>query len=281
MHELSAIFSEKESIELAQILFLSVAGIDKKDFSLDPDRPVNEMLVTELWEKLAELMMHKPVQYVTGQANFFGLELAVNPSVLIPRPETEELVKWILEDNRNKQDMKVMDIGTGSGCIILALGQHMKSPDLMAIEVSRDAISVATGNSTRLGIPVSFMKADILDENQWEKFGHYGIIVSNPPYVRESEKRFMQPNVLNYEPPGALFVPEDNPLVFYRAIAKFARVKLSEMGMLYLEINENLGEEMVQLLEEEGFSDIILRKDINGKDRMLRCSFQFLNHIGT
>jgi release factor glutamine methyltransferase len=278
IRDLSAIFPEKESENLVYYLLDAVAGIERKDISLDPDRPVGEELNDLLQIKLSELKEHKPVQYVTGKAYFYGLGLEVNPSVLIPRPETEELVKWVVDDHQDDRGLKVLDIGTGSGCIILALGQFLNNPRLTAIDISEDALETASHNAERLGIPVGFRSFDILDEAEWENLGTFDVVVSNPPYVRESEKLQMQPNVLNYEPPGALFVPDDDPLIFYRAIARIAKSRLIEGGELYLEINENLGEEVIQLLEDEGFTGIFLKKDMQGKDRMVRCRLPFINH---
>ena len=271
IRELSKIYPEEESMNMANWLLHSVAGIEKKDIILDPDSLVNDTIEAELFEKLGELMAHKPIQYVTGTAYFHDLELEVNPSVLIPRPETEELVKWAAEDHKDGARLKVLDIGTGSGCIIIALGKFLKDPDLSAIDISEDALRMASRNAGKYGIKIDFKRADILDESSWQELQTFDIIISNPPYVRESEKRGMKANVLYYEPAAALFVTDDDPLIFYRAIAKFSRQHLSKNGMLYLEINENLGKEVRLLLKDEGFSEIILRKDMQGKDRIVRC----------
>jgi release factor glutamine methyltransferase len=269
--DLGGIYPEKECLNLVHWLFLSVAGIEKKEFSLDPGRIIEDEIKGELLERLAELIAHKPIQYITGTAYFHDLELAVNPSVLIPRPETEELVKWVADDNTEIAGLKVLDIGTGSGCIILALGKLLKNPHLTAVDISEKAIETALGNASKYDIRVDFKIAHILEENEWNKLMIYDLIISNPPYVRESEKSMMQANVLDYEPSVALFVPDDDPMLFYRAIARFSKRHLSENGKLYLEINENLGNEVVSLLNDEGFSEIILRKDMQGKDRMISC----------
>jgi len=271
IRELSVIFPEKESESLVHFLLFSVAGIERKDISLDPERPIGEELNALLQDKLAELKEHKPVQYVTGKAYFYGLEMEVNPAVLIPRPETEELVKWVADDHKDDRGLKVLDIGTGSGCIILALGRLLNKPELTAIDISREALVMASVNAEKYAIRLDFRNVDILDENKWDQMESYDLIVSNPPYVRESEKSQMQPNVLNYEPHRALFVPDDDPLIFYRAIARFAQSRLTEGGELYLEINENLGNNVTRLLESEGFTEITLKKDLQVKDRMIRC----------
>ena len=271
IQKLSGIYPEKECVSLVNWLFFSVAGIDKKDFSLDPGSLDEAKIKNELLEKLEELMLYKPIQYVTGTAYFYDLELDVNPSVLIPRPETEELVKWVYDDFKNQKDLRILDIGTGSGCIILALGSMLKQTHLTAIDISETAIKTASGNADKYLIDIGFKKINMLEEKEWDEMGTFDLIVSNPPYVRESEKSLMKPNVLEYEPPEALFVTDEDPLLFYRAIARFSRLKLSQNGKLYLEINENLGNETVLLLKSEGFTDIILKKDIAGKDRMVKC----------
>ena len=272
--ELSKIYSEEESMNMANWLLHSVAGIEKKDIILDPDSLVNDTIEAELFEKLGELMAHKPIQYVTGTAYFHDLELEVNPSVLIPRPETEELVQWVADDQRGKTGLKILDIGTGSGCIILVLGKLLNDPDLTAVDISDGALQTGLRNAAKHGINASFKRVDILAKQEWNELGTYDLIVSNPPYVRESEKSGMQANVLHYEPAAALFVPDSDPLLFYRAIAKFSRQHLSKNGMLYLEINENLGKEVRLLLKDEGFSEIILRKDMQGKNRIVRCKWK-------
>lgn len=283
LNELNYIYPELESLNLVNWLFLSVAGIEKKEINLDPGRLVDGKTREELLEKLSELKAHKPIQYVTEMAYFYDLELEVNPSVLIPRPETEELVKWVSEENNERPGLRVLDIGTGSGCLILALGKLLKDPELTAIDISGDALHMAKKNAAKYRTMVSFNKTDILEEEKWNELGNFDLIVSNPPYVRESEKIGMRANVLDYEPSIALFVPDNDPLLFYRAIARFSKKHLSEKGRLYLEINESLGNEMIRLLKDEGFSEIILKKDMQGKDRMVRCISQIKHnrHIRT
>jgi release factor glutamine methyltransferase len=278
VRELSGIYPKNESIAIARALVLSVTGFDAKDIVLDPDIEVDEALLTTISNKMNELMAHKPLPYVIGQASFYGLELEVDSSVLIPRPETEELVKWISVDQKSNSGLRVLDIGTGSGCIILALGKLLVDPQLTAIDISDTALRVASGNAAKYSIPVKFLRKDILNEKQWDSSGKFDLIVSNPPYVRESEKVLIRPNVLDYEPHKALFVPDDDPLVFYRAIAGFCKRNLNENGSLYLEINENLGEEVVWLLTDLGFIAIVLKKDIQGKDRMVAAKIEKSPH---
>ena len=273
IRELSKIYPENECYNMVNMLFSSVAGIERNDISLNPDRLVEEAIRNALLGKLDELMDYKPIQYVIGKTFFYDFELEVNPSVLIPRPETEELVKWAADDFKTFPEMKVLDIGTGSGCIILALGRLLDRPALTGIDISGEAMTTASRNALENGIRVDFRMIDILNEGEWDRLGNYDIIISNPPYITESEKSRMRQNVLGFEPPVALFVPDNDPLLFYRAIAGFARLKLSGNGKVYVEINENFGEETVGILKNEGFTDVTLKKDIQGKNRMVRCGF--------
>lgn len=270
LRELNKIYPEKESLNLVNWLFHSVAGIEKSDINLYPGKLIEDKIAEKLLEKLSELKAYKPIQYVTGTAYFHDFELEVNPSVLIPRPETEELVQLVADNNKEVPALKVLDIGTGSGCIILALGRLLKNPVLTAVDISKEALGTAKKNADKYKVDVDFKKVNILEENERNELGTFDIIVSNPPYVRESEKSGMMPNVLDYEPYQALFVPDLDPLLFYRAIARFSREHLHVNGKLYLEINENFGKEIRILLEDEGFSDILIRKDMRGKDRIVR-----------
>jgi len=273
IRELRDRFSERESISMADYLLHAVAGIETSHRILDPDRLIDDNTKSTLLGMLDELMNNKPVQYVAGKAYFHGLELSVNESVLVPRPETEELVAWIAGEHRGVKGLKVLDIGTGSGCIILALGTLLDEPVLSAVDFSPFALKTASGNGDRLGIRVKFKVSDILDRECWPDFQKFDVIVSNPPYVRESEKSLMQSNVLDYEPAVALFIPDNDPMRFYRAIASFAWDHLEPGGKVYVEINENLSIETMAAFREAGFTDLIMKKDIRGKDRMIRACF--------
>ncbi|MEM7486978.1 MAG: HemK/PrmC family methyltransferase [Bacteroidota bacterium] len=259
-----------------------------------------------LFEALAQLKLEKPLQYILGAAHFMDLELKVNEHVLIPRPETEELAEWIISDCQvehsrdlrklddiqdaersrsvistsfndhnsapfNEQRRKILDIGTGSGCIAIALAKKVPNAKVFAIDVSEKALEVAKRNAVLNEAEVTFIKADILNfQLELELELEFDIIVSNPPYVRELEKAEIRKNVKDYEPDLALFVPDEDALLFYRAIVKFAANHLSKVGKVYLEINQYLGEETKLLLEAHNFSEIELRKDIFGNDRMLK-----------
>lgn len=277
IQELNRIYPENESRTIAEILISKLSGIDRIDLLIDPERVLDDDLEATLGNKLAELMASKPLQYVTGRAYFYDFEIEVNPSVLIPRPETEELVRWVLNDFRDDPGLKILDIGTGSGCIIIALGRHLKKSSLTAVDSSPGAIITATRNAASLGVEVNFIEADLFDAKNIEKMGKFDLIVSNPPYVMQRERAGMHPNVLNFEPHSALFVPDDDPLVFYRAISKIARQNLTSGGKLYLEFNESLGLATANIFKEAGFDEVSLKSDMQGKERFLRCRLTGVN----
>ena len=220
---------------------------------------------------MSELKKEKPIQYLLGETEFNGLKFKVNENVLIPRPETEELVELIChcEERSNLKAVKILDIGTGSGCIAISLARNMLNADVFAIDVSAEALKVAKQNAEQNQVSVTFLEKDILQaEDLLEQFD---VIVSNPPYVRNLEKQEIKNNVLENEPHLALFVDDFDALIFYRKIALLATKNLNNGGQLFFEINQYLGKEMIQLLNELSFSDIELRKDIYGNDRMTRA----------
>lgn len=222
-------------------------------------------------EAINRLQNYEPIQYVLGETEFYGLKFKVNKSVLIPRPETEELVDWIVKDHKNKA-FKILDIGTGSGCIPIALAKHLPQASVFALDVSKEALQLAKQNADANKATVNYIEADILTINPKKFFAEYGkfdIIVSNPPYVRSSEKVLMKENVVNYEPHLALFVEDDDPLIFYKQIVAVSEQLLKPEGTLYFEINEGLGAETVKVMEPD-FNNIELRKDMLGKDRMIK-----------
>jgi release factor glutamine methyltransferase len=268
---LSVLYPGNEAKSVIDILLSRTAGMSSRDIAIDPDLTVEEDVAKVILDKLDELLTFKPVQYVTGFTSFYGIDLVVNSSVLIPRPETEELVKWILDENHHKEGIKILDIGTGSGCIIIALGKNLKGASLSAYDISGSALETAKANAEMNKAKVDFHLVDILRETPEAGSKDIDIIVSNPPYVMESEKGLMNRNVLDFEPARALFVPDEDPLLFYRAIAGFARKCLKKEGILYLEINENSGDELRALLMDQGFTDVILRRDMQGKNRMISC----------
>jgi release factor glutamine methyltransferase len=227
--------------------------------------PDQRQQIDPIIERLKE---HEPIQYILGETEFFGLPLRVNENVLIPRPETEELVELILKEN-DKTGLCVLDIGTGSGAIAISLAKHMKNTDTSAWDISHKALDVAALNSEANSVPVSFKQVDVLSDYPQDK--KFDIIVSNPPYVLENEKESMEQNVLDYEPHVALFVPDNNPLLFYKRIADIAKELLNTEGKLYFEINQSKGKEVADMLNKKGFTDIVLFQDLSKKDRMVRA----------
>ena len=235
-----------------------------------------------LFEALSQLKQERPLHYILGEAHFMDLELKVNESVLIPRPETEELVQWILDDldaersrsvistPLNDRSLQILDIGTGSGCIAIALAKHIPNAKVYALDISGEALQVAKENAKHNQVDITFLQQDILTPELALEL-KFDIIVSNPPYVRELERKEIKNNVKKHEPETALFVPNEDPLLFYRAIAKFSATNSNRNGNLYLEINQYLGEETKALLKAHNFSEIELRKDLFGNDRMLKA----------
>lgn len=247
-----------------------VLGCSRADTVLKYPEEIEEKTLAAILGILDKLRQDMPFQYITGAANFCGFPIMVNPSVLIPRPETEELTGWIIKENRNR-DITILDIGTGSGCIAIALKKNISSGAVFALDISENALTVAGENAKQNNVEINFRQYDILKNNNENTFPLFDIIVSNPPYVKESEKASIKKNVLCYEPSEALFVDDANPLIYYSAVADFSLKKLKPSGALYFEINENCGEPLSALLKEKGFSGIIIKKDINNKNRMLKC----------
>jgi release factor glutamine methyltransferase len=267
--ELNGIYPETEVKAFTRLILEHVCGLDYTAQILMRESSVNprcKRLISEIVNRLTDF---EPIQYILGETEFFGLKLKVNPAVLIPRPETEELLHWISETNM-QPDSFVIDIGTGSGCIALGLKKLFSESRVAAVDYSKESLETARGNAALNNLNVNFFQADILN---WENYHweNYRLIVSNPPYVRESEKAAMFPNVLKYEPEKALYVSDSDPLLFYRRIAEFGQKFLEENGWLFFEINENLGKETQHLLESLGFREFVIKKDLFGKERMLSC----------
>lgn len=244
-------------------------NISKIDVVLNPNLTIE--LADELFFKsaISELKQEKPIQYILGETEFYGLTFKVNEFTLIPRPETEELVDWIVKDNLKKDHISVLDIGTGSGCIPISLAKNLKDADITTMDVSEQAIEMATKNASMHNVVVDFKHNDILKHTNTPV--KYDVIVSNPPYVRNLEKQEIKKNVLAYEPHLALFVADDDALIFYRKIAEFAMSNLKDSGTLYFEINQYLGKESVELVKCIGFKNVELRQDLSGNDRMLKA----------
>lgn len=260
---------EHERNMLASMILQRITGLSKTEIAIQPDFRVNESDIVWLKNALEDLNDHCPVQYVVGYEEFYGLKFNVNKHVLIPRPETEELVKWVLDDHAiSKAPLSVIDFGTGSGCIAVSLKHNRPDWSVSGLDKSEEALKVAQSNALRHGVEVDFVENDLLDFKPISR--KFDLVVSNPPYIRNSEKKLMHENVLRYEPDMALFVKDDDPLIFYRAIAEISKTLLNEKGCIYFEINEAFGNETVQMLKDYGYQDVELREDLFGKPRMVK-----------
>ena len=240
------------------------------EVSMSQDTMVSETNIARFEKVLLRLKAQEPIQYILGTTEFYGLTFKVNEHTLIPRPETEELVDWVLS-NLHDQDsvLDILDIGTGSGCIAISLAKNIPTARVSGLDISEKALEVAQENAVKNQVLVSFCKKDILETTALKN--RYNVMVSNPPYVRQLEKKAMNANVLDYEPGVALFVPNEDPLLFYRKIAQLAIVSLQTKGWLYFEINEYLSKEMDVLLKEIGFANIEIKKDFREVPRMIKC----------
>lgn len=282
LHELSPLYDEMEIESFFYIILESFHNKKRIDLALNPEMEMDALQLLRWESTLAELKKEKPIQYILGETEFYGLPFLVNKNTLIPRPETEELVELILNENiqHPASNIQLLDIGTGSGCIAVSLAKNLPNAQVSAIDVSEKALATAQKNAKINKVNVTFIQADILKVDDLENLStsnsqlptKYDVIVSNPPYVRNLEKAEIKPNVLEYEPHLALFVEDNDALLFYRKIAELAKKNLKENGKLYFEINQYLGKETVELLEDLGFMNIELKKDIYGNDRMIFCS---------
>jgi len=272
--ELEPLYDSNEAKALFSIAAEQVLALSSTKLTLQKDIDISFINMQKLLSILNDLQIGKPIQHILEEAHFYGAVFKVNEQVLIPRPETEELVDWIISDNslqfsvNTNHKISILDIGTGSGCIPITLKKHLPKAEVSTLDVSANAIAVAKENAELINVKIKFVEADILTFKSEEKFD---VIVSNPPYITDLEKADMHDNVLLHEPHLALFVRDENPLIFYKAIADFARTNLKPNGQLYFEINEYLGNETVEMLAAKGFIDIELRQDMQGKDRMLRA----------
>ena len=270
--ELQPFYPQEEINSFFYQLVEHYLGVNRFILVLDPDYRVSTQEEQPLFEALSQLKREYPIQYILGEAPFMDLVFRVNEQVLIPRPETEELVRWILDDGPAMAGSPaILDIGTGSGCIAVSLAHYWPAAQVTALEISAAALETAKENARLHSVGISFVHADIMAD--LDTGSHWDIIVSNPPYVRHSEKAAMGNNVKKYEPATALFVPDESPLVFYEQIARFAAGNLKAGGTLYLEINQYLATETVNLLQSHNFFEIELRQDMFGNDRMLRAKW--------
>ena len=270
---LAALYPEPEAEAIASLVFQHLLGLDGLPFRMAAREEVAPEVLAQLPALQARLLTHEPVQYVLGTAHFAGMELEVTPATLIPRPETEELVQLIEREQAGRPGRRVLDVGTGSGCLALALARALPGPKVMAVDISVEALAVARRNAAKWAPAVAFQQVDILRELPTGLVpGTLDVLVSNPPYVRESERANMRENVLAWEPATALFVPDDNPLLFYRRLAEIGAQLLAADGVAYLEINEALGAETAALFTAQGFGEVQVVADMFGKPRMVRAA---------
>lgn len=259
-------FSRREIISFAYLSIERILGFSKSDCILNSNYILSDEDISSFEKIIVEIKKNIPIQYILGETHFYNLKFNVNSSTLIPRPETEELVRYILSHNFSS----VLDIGTGSGCIAISIAKNSNA-NIYAIDNSKEALEIAKSNAILNSVDVNFMFNDVFDFSDTKK---YDLIVSNPPYVLNSEKIYMHQNVIDYEPHNALFVEDSNPLIFYEKIALIASKNLNNNGLLFFEINEKFGDQIIDLLLKLNFVDIELKKDINGRDRIIKSVFK-------
>ena len=271
LNKLSIIYDKSEASQITDWAMEYLTGSKKAERMLYKNAAITDKEEYLLQQYIERLMQQEPVQYVLNEAWFSGLKFYVDKNVLIPRPETEELVEWIISNRKfPDSDLKILDIGTGSGCIPISLKRKIQKSAIWACDISAAALEVAKRNATALGAEVNFILLNFLDSNTWQQLPSFDIIVSNPPYIPEIDKKQMQANVLQYEPVTALFVPDNDPLVFYKAIAEFGKTHLNKAGCIYTEIHEDLGESTMAIFQSAGYTTE-LKKDMQQKDRMIKA----------
>ena len=266
---LRGVYPDAEALSLAKMLLVEVFGFSTLELYGGKDKEISGKRLHDLHEMLSRLQKNEPIQYIIGMERFGGLTFEVDRNVLIPRPETRELVDWVVEDCQSKGKCRILDIGTGSGCIAISLAKYIKGAEVESWDVSEEALQVAHRNCIRNGVEVCLRRKDVLSAEPEGKL--YDVMVSNPPYITEKEKADMDANVLDWEPSVALFVPDADPLLFYRKIAVLGFSMLSEGGSLYFEINRAYGEATREMLESLGYRQVELRKDSWGNDRMIKA----------
>ena len=290
---LEEIYPRSEINSFIRLIMERVCGLPPYKLLLGKDTELSDTEKTQIQEIVERLKNEEPLQYILGEADFYGLLFKVTPSVLIPRPETEELVDLIIKEQlpNKERPLRLMDIGTGSGCIAITLAHHLKQAEVYAMDISREALAIAYENAQKLHTDICFIENDILTYREKSTTGgmkiftptgeemtktpsfegNLQLIVSNPPYIMQKEKREMEKNVLDYEPHLALFVPDNDPLLFYRQIARFGQQALSNDGFIYFEINAQCGEATAIMMEKEGYRNVSLIRDLSNKDRIIKA----------
>ncbi|MBY0348807.1 MAG: peptide chain release factor N(5)-glutamine methyltransferase [Hydrotalea flava] len=271
------LYNDREAANIADMVIEAITGFNKINRIVHPEITLNQVQKAILKQYSDELAQYKPVQYVLKKAWFFGLPFFVNESVLIPRPETEELVAWLLQEAKNIElPVSVLDIGCGSGCIPITIKHQRPDFNVIGVDISEKALSVAKQNAVTHQTNINFKTIDILNTYNWSLLDRYDFIISNPPYIGWLEKKSMAKQVVEFEPHEALFVPDNDPLLFYKTIAQFSKSHLNPNGLLFLEVNENMALETEKELQVLGYTTF-LRKDLQGKNRMLQAKYNFLN----
>ena len=270
--ELEGLYPAEEITGFIRLIFAHLKHYSYTDLLLNSGQKLAPGEVKVISSIISRLKNQEPIQYILGETEFYGLTFTLTPDVLIPRPETEELVAWVLEFQSNKP-IRILDVGTGSGCIPVSLKKNWPQAHVMACDISEKALKLAQRNAGINQTEVAFFHLNILIPLLPGSFPKIDILVSNPPYITESGKKFMSNNVLNFEPKQALFVADEDPLLYYKALVKFAKKYLNQNGQIFWEINEAFGTDCVGLLKESGFINVKLRKDINGKNRMVYATF--------
>lgn len=273
--ELDAMYGADEVGSFFNMLIDFYLGLNRITLVLDPKYAVTKVEEQPLFEALSRLKLDEPIQYIIGETEFYGLPFKVNQNTLIPRPETEELVEWVLNELSDKKDqsLKILDIGTGTGCIAISLAKNLPNAQVFALDVSSRALKIAKENAKLNAVSIRFIEDSILDLKQElliNETDFFDVVVSNPPYVRDREKVEIKNNVLQHEPHLALFVKDENPLLFYKAISEFAVQKLKPNGLLFFEINQYLGAEMEALLHAYAFKNCVMKRDMCGNQRMIK-----------
>ena len=265
--QLATIFGEREVEQFFVIAAYHFLKYEKYELRLRENERLSESQLLEFVYCVKDLKKNKPIQYIFGTAPFYGLDFSVDENVLIPRPETEELVEWIQEENKDKGEISILDIGTGSGCIAIALKKHLSAAKVTAMDISKGALALAQKNADDNETEIEFVEADVLSHPKWTR--KLDVIVSNPPYIAKSEAISMHKNVLDYEPHLALFVDNNDELLFYKEIAKWGLEHLSKNGAIYFELNERNGDELALYLRDLGY-DCLIKKDLSNKNRMMK-----------
>ena len=268
LSKLKLIYVENEASNITKMVFESLANISRADVLRNPEMEIEANTFPSLNQALDQLLKHQPIQYVLGEAWFYHLKFKVSDAVLIPRPETEELVEIAIQHLKQKNQKKLLDIGTGSGCISISLKKNIPEINITSVDLSTKAIEIASENADNHQIKIYFKVLDFLDENSWQNLDAYDVIISNPPYIPNVEIQSMDKHVTEFEPHLALFVPDEDPLIFYKAILRFAKNHLNKNGNIFLETHENFADEVCSLFKDAGY-EATVKNDLFDKPRMV------------